>query len=122
YQNARPFGQNAKEVEQSIGGATGGYATNPFGIENGNFGDYTPTHNFPHVSQNQNRFDEVEKQIPVSGVEPSMSGPTGHQSQLDIPEDATVGTSGTEYNSSPKTAEYEKKIKSYLKLRKSQLA
>lgn len=50
-----------------------------------------------------------------------MSRPGGHEA-ADSSADVTVGTFGAEYNSSPATTEYDKKTKSFLKLRKSQLA
>lgn len=107
-----------KKFEQTSGGA-GGYAINPYGVEIGNFGDYMSTYTFPQGVQNENKLGEVQRQVPAGQY---MSGPVGHASQSDTSEDVTIGTSGTEHNSSPATTEYEKKIKSYLKLRKSQLA
>ncbi|CAG9539315.1 unnamed protein product [Cercopithifilaria johnstoni] len=94
YQNGGSYGYNMKQFEPT-GGAFGGYATNPYGAENGNFGD--STYSYPQNMQNENRFGDVSQQASGSGQHTS---------------------SGTEYNSSPATTD----TKSFLKLHRSQLA
>uniref|UniRef100_A0A0R3RWL1 Uncharacterized protein n=1 Tax=Elaeophora elaphi TaxID=1147741 RepID=A0A0R3RWL1_9BILA len=125
YQNMGAYGynnfnSNLKQFEQTSGGASGGYATGPYGVENGNFGDYA-AYGLPQNVQKESRFGELPQQVPASGAGQYITSAINHASQSDTPVAVTVGTYGTEYNSSP-AGDYEKKTKAFLKVRKSQLA
>lgn len=113
YQNGGTYGYNVKQLEQSNGGVFSGYATGPYGVENGNLGEYSSSYSLPHRVQNENRFGASSSQLPVSGMGQYMAGPYNHRVQPDTPVAVTVGTTGTEFSSSPVTGDYEKRTKHF---------
>ncbi|VDN95456.1 unnamed protein product [Brugia pahangi] len=119
YQNVGAYGFNVNQLEQPAAGVSSGYATGPYGVGNGNFGDYSSAYSLPQQSgQNENKFGALPPQLPVPGTGQYMFGPQ----QSDTPVAVTAGIAGTEYNSSPTKSDYEKKTKAFLKMRRSQLA
>ncbi|VDK64753.1 unnamed protein product [Onchocerca ochengi] len=115
YQGAGAHGYSVKQFEQQTG-TSNGYATGPSGVDNGNFGDYSSTYNFPQIGQNHNRFGALPSQLPLSGTGQYMRGPLHDTPQSNIPNDPVavpVGTTGIEYNLSPTTADYEEKTKHF---------
>ncbi|KAM3717329.1 UvrABC system protein [Dirofilaria immitis] len=111
YQGAGAQGYSSKQLEQ-LSDTSNGYATGPYGVENGNFGDYSSTYSLPQIGQSENRFGAQ----PLSGIGQYMRGPFNNAPQSDISNDpvaVTADTIGIEHNSSSATGEYEKKTKHF---------